>query len=154
MELQVVEGDLARLPAGIGRDYDRVFANPPFHEANSAAPGEQRALAHHARSGLIADWVGAALRCLRPEGTLTFILRVERLPELLGALTGKAADVRLLPLWPKAGRPARRLVVQARKGARAAPVLLPGMVLHETDGRFTLAAEAVLRDAAALPLEA
>lgn len=151
--LEVVEGDLRRLPAVIGRDYDGVFANPPFHGPASPAPDSQRAAAHHSAPGALADWVAAALRCLRPGGTLTFILRSERLPELLAALAGKAADVRVLPLWPKPERPAKRLLLQARKGARAPLVLLPGMLLHERDGRFTLTAEAVLRDAVALPLK-
>ncbi|SME89583.1 tRNA1(Val) A37 N6-methylase TrmN6 [Tistlia consotensis] len=152
--LEVVEGDLRRLPAALGRGYDRVFANPPFHEAASPAPDAQRAAAHHLAAGSLADWVGAALRCLRPRGTLSLILRADRLPEVLAALAGRAGDLRLLPLWPKPQRPARRLLLQARKGARAPLTLLPGMLLHEPDGRFTLAAEAVLRDAAALPLAA
>lgn len=151
--LEVVEGDLRRLPAALGRGYDRVFANPPFHGAESPAPAVQRAAAHHSATGELRDWAAAALRCLRPAGTMTFIVRSERLPELLAALEGGAGDFRVLPLWPKPGRPAKRLLLQARKGARAPFVLLPGMLLHEPSGRFTLAAEAVLRDAAALSLE-
>lgn len=152
--LEVVEGDLRRLPPGLGRGFDRVFANPPFHDAASPAPGAQRAAAHHAAAGSLADWVAAGLRCLGPRGTLSLILRCDRLPETLAALEGKAGELRLLPLWPKPGRPAKRLLLQARKGARAPLALLPGMLLHEADGGFTLAAEAVLRDAAALPLDA
>ncbi|MEX0758398.1 MAG: methyltransferase domain-containing protein [Tistlia sp.] len=152
--LEVVEGDLRRLPAGLGRGYDRVFANPPFHGEARPSPDAQRATAHHAAAGELCDWIEAALRCLRPEGTLTLILRSDRLPEALAALAGRAGELRLLPLWPKPGRPARRLLLQARKGARAPLILLSGMLLHEADGRFTLAADAVLRDAVALPLSA
>jgi hypothetical protein len=42
--------------------------------------------------------------------------------------------------------------VQGRKGSRAAPRLLPGLVLHEHDGRYTAKAEAVLRGGEALDL--
>ena len=40
--------------------------------------------------------------------------------------------------------------MRARKGIASPTRLLPGMVLHEADGSYTAAAEAVLRDAAAL----
>lgn len=150
--LQVIEGDLRRLPAGLGRSYDRVFANPPFHDCGSPAPDAQRAVAHHAEAGAVADWIAAGLRCLRPKGTLSLILRADRLVEALSALAGKAGDLRILPIWPKPGRPAGRVLLQARKGARAPLTLLPGLLLHQTNGRFTLTADAVLRGAAALPL--
>jgi tRNA1(Val) A37 N6-methylase TrmN6 len=39
-------------------------------------------------------------------------------------------------------------LLRARKGARGPAKILPGLVLHEADGRFTPAAEAILRDAA------
>jgi len=48
------------------------------------------------------------------------------------------------------GAPARRILVQARRGGRSPAVLAAGLVLHEADGGFTLAAQAVLRDAAPL----
>ena len=54
----------------------------------------------------------------------------------------------LLPLWPRGGIAAKRVLLRARKGARGPAKILPGLVLHEADGRFTEAAEAILRDAA------
>jgi tRNA1(Val) A37 N6-methylase TrmN6 len=38
--------------------------------------------------------------------------------------------------------------LRARKGARSPAKIRPGLVLHEADGRFTEAAEEILRDAA------
>ncbi|MBL8665136.1 MAG: hypothetical protein JNM29_20040, partial [Candidatus Odyssella sp.] len=65
-------------------------------------------------------------------------------------LHGKAGEIAILPLWPKAGKPAKRFILRARKGVRTGATLLPGLVLHEGDGKYTAAAEAVLRDGAAL----
>ena len=57
------------------------------------------------------------------------------------------------PLWPRADAAgARRVIVAARKDARGPLRLARGLVLHEPDGRFTAAAEAILRDGASLPL--
>ena len=44
------------------------------------------------------------------------------------------------------------MIVRARKGVATALRLAPGLTLHEADGRFSAAAEAVLREAAPLDL--
>jgi len=51
---------------------------------------------------------------------------------------------------PRAGDVAKRVLVRARKAGRAPARLLSPFVLHEADGTFTPAAEAVLRHAAPL----
>jgi tRNA1(Val) A37 N6-methylase TrmN6 len=56
----------------------------------------------------------------------------------------------IFPLWPRVGQPAGRVLVQARKQIAAPARLAAGLVLHEADGRFTAAAEAVLRGGEAL----
>ena len=61
-----------------------------------------------------------------------------------------AGSLTLLPLWPRAGQPARRVILRAIKGGRGPDRLLPGLVLHAGQG-FTAQAEAVLRDGAPLP---
>jgi hypothetical protein len=55
--------------------------------------------------------------------------------------------------WPGGSRPASRVLVRARKAEGGAPTrLAAGLVLHEPDGRFTPAAEAILRDGVGLML--
>ena len=44
------------------------------------------------------------------------------------------------------------LLVRATKDSGAPLVMAPGLVLHQADGRYTVAAEAILRGGAALPL--
>ena len=56
----------------------------------------------------------------------------------------------ILPLWQKVGRPAKRVVLRARKGVATRLTLLPGLVLHQDDGSYTADAQAVLAEAAAL----
>ena len=87
---------------------------------------------------------------LRPGGWLSLIHRADRLPELLAALHGKAGDVTVLPLWPRAGVAARRVIVLARKGSRGPARIVPGLVLHAPEGTFTAEAEAVMRGGAAI----
>ena len=51
---------------------------------------------------------------------------------------------------PEAQRPVVRVIVRARKGVAGPLCLHPGMSLHGPDGGFTVAAETILRGAAAL----
>jgi tRNA1(Val) A37 N6-methylase TrmN6 len=89
---------------------------------------------------------------IAPRGSLTLILPAARFDVAAAAMRAAGfGAMELVPLWPRAGIAAKRVLLRARKGARGPAKILPGLVLHETDGHFTEAAEAVLRNAA--PLE-
>ncbi len=152
--IDIVTGDLLDPPPGLGEPvFQGVLANPPFMEAgHSVPPDGSRAIASHERAATLDDWAALAGRVLMHKGWLAMIHRADRLDALCAALHPAFGDIRLLPLWPKRGRPARRVIVLARKGVRARATLLPGLVLHREDGKFTAEADAVLRDGAALPL--
>ena len=81
--------------------------------------------------------------------TSATILRADRLAEALTALP--EGGVTVFPLWPRAGVAAKRVIVQARRGRRAPLQMLPGLVLHAAEGRYTPEADAVLREGASLP---
>ena len=89
---------------------------------------------------------------LKQDGLLTLIHRSDRLGEVLAALLGRAGDAVVFPLWPAAGQPAKRVLVQARKGARGPLRLAPGLILHDQSGSFSPKAEDVLRHGRALDL--
>ena len=71
--------------------------------------------------------------------------------ELLAAIAGRFGAAALLPLHPRPGRPAERLLIRAIKGSRGGPQILPGLVLHGSSGSgFTPPLEAILRAGAGL----
>jgi tRNA1(Val) A37 N6-methylase TrmN6 len=149
-------GDLLRPPPRLEPGtFAHVMANPPFLERGHATPPPDPAKAEAQVEGEadLAAWVRFALAMLRPKGSATFIHRADRLEHLLSQLAGRAGDIAVFPLWPGAGKPARRVIVRARKGVASPSRLLPGLVLHEPDGRFTAAAETILRAGAALGLD-
>ena len=129
-----------------GTRFDHAMANPPWHRATaSASPSPRRDLARRASADMLPDWIAALARVLRVGGTLTLVLPAARHADAAAALVGHGfGPVRLLPLWPSAGRAARIAIMQAALGGRGDAVLLPGLVLHRPDG-FTEATEAVLR---------
>jgi tRNA1(Val) A37 N6-methylase TrmN6 len=132
---------------------DTVIMNPPFNDParQQASPARLRARAHVAGADGLNPWCRAARRLLRPGGTLTLIFRADGLPMLLAALGRGFGGVALRPVHPRPDAPAVRVLAATVKGSRAPPRLLPGLVLNDADGRPSAAAEAVLRDAAALP---
>lgn len=156
------QGDVGAPPAALRRiSFDHVMLNPPYHvgETSPASPIASRDRAHRESGATLADWIATALRRLKPHGRLTVIHRAERLPELLRLIEGPAGSVAVKPLTPRAGRAAKRLIVQARKGARGPFRLLSPLIVHAgahhlRDGEdFTLEAAAILRDAAVLDLQ-
>jgi tRNA1(Val) A37 N6-methylase TrmN6 len=153
----VMASATAHRHAGLVREgYDHVIANPPFYAEGSVrvAPDKARATAHVMSAGGLSAWVRFLTIYAAPKGQTTMIHRAECLGELLGLLEPRFGDLREFPLFPKRGEPATRIIVQGRKGSRVGTKLLQGLVLHEADGRYTEAAEAVLRGGAALPLGA
>lgn len=147
---RVVRADIFDLPGELRRDFDHVFANPPFHEGGRQSPDAARARAL-SDDGSLVQWLSSGLQRTVSGGFFTAIVRADRIPEALAALGQKG--INLLPLWPRVGMPAKRAILLARKGSRAPFHLLSGLVLHEADGRYTAAADAVLRDGCALAME-
>ena len=134
LEYSVFTGDLLDMPEPIRTSaFDHVFTNPPFYDvAASSAPKDRgRDVAHRIGEALLEDWISVGLRRLKPRGYFTIIHRAERLADILGALQGKAGDVRILPLCAREGRSAGRVIVRARKGAAGPLELLAPLILHE-----------------------
>lgn len=130
--------------------FDHLMSNPPFWAEGSGnrSPDARKARANHEGGMSIAGWVDELCRPGRPKATATMVYAAARLGDLLAALSVRCGGPEILPLWPKDGRDAKRVLVRARLGGKGPARLLPGLTLHEADGRFTPAAEAVLRGGA------
>lgn len=159
LALTVVEGDLAEMPDDLRHPFDHVIANPPYFAAGDGTaaddPGREAA---QREDTLLAVWIDAATRRLKPGGWLTLIHLAARLPDVLDVVDGRLGSLSVLPLAARSDRAASRVILRARKGGRAAFRLLAPMVLHDGaahDGdrdSFTAEARAVLRDGADLSI--
>ncbi len=126
--------------------------NPPFNAPQNPSPDRGRRLAHAASHDTLRYGSRTAARLLRAVGAVTLIWRADGLAEVLAALAPDFGAIAVLPIHPKPGAPAIRVLVRAIKERSGAAALLPGFVLADADGKPTAQAEAVLRDGAALPL--
>ena len=148
-DCRFVAADIFALPQDLKHDFDQVFANPPFHGEGQVSPDPARAAALM-DDGKLRDWLKLGLQRTVSGGFFTTILRADRLNQALAALPERGLCA--YPLWPRQGEAPKRVIVQVRKGSNVPFALLPGLVLHQDDGAWTAAAEAVLRRGSALAL--
>ena len=160
LNFEVFTGDLADMPGALRQArFDHVIANPPYFNraASTAARDAGRETAMGEETPL-SGWVRAAARRAAPKGTVTFIQRAERLPELIAAAQACLGSLEVLPLIPRRGRAARLVLLRARNGGRADFRLHDGWLLHaggrhEQDAEnYTNATASILREGATLPI--
>lgn len=151
-----VEGDAQSFAsAGLGSgSADAVLMNPPFNDPArfAASPDAARRAAHMGDAGRLSVWLATAARLLRPAGALTLIHRADAWDDVRAALATGFGEMAVLPVHPRPGAPAIRIIVRAVKGARAGVAVLPALILQDDRNRPSAAAEAVLRSARALPM--
>lgn len=139
---------------GAPERFDHVICNPPYLEAGTytASPdgGKAIALGHDDPAMGVAAWVDAGFRHLKSRGSLTMIHRADMADKIIRALGRRFGGVTILPLWPRAGENAKRVIIRATKDSRSPAILHAGVILHEADGSYTPAATAILRGGAAL----
>jgi tRNA1(Val) A37 N6-methylase TrmN6 len=142
--LHAIVADARHLP--FGPVFDHAMANPPWHEAaGTLSPDALRALAHHAPPELLIGWIGALAGVLKPGGWVHLILPAALADRAEGALGGSGCGaVRVRPLYPRAGRQRKQVIIAAQAGGMGERRELPGLVLHDAAG-ITAAAEAILR---------
>ncbi len=150
----IIERSITDIDDAMRESADHVMANPPFLPIERAAPTHRSDAATVESAGVLMDWVRAAVGIVRPKGSITLIQRADRLDALLAEIRDFAGDITICPLWPKSGKPAKRVLVRARKGVSTPLTLGPGLVLHTEDGRYTARAEQILRGVAAFDLSA
>lgn len=134
--------------------FDVVIANPPYlEEGRHRLPiDEVAAGAFGMASGRLEAWLRFLARAAAGDGRMALIHRADALGEVLAAIGNRFGALRVLPLHPRAGEPAHRIIVDGRKGSRAPLQILPGLVLHGEGNAFLPDVQAVLRDGA--PLQA
>lgn len=150
---------VADVAGGVSPDYanafDWVISNPPYLPVERmdrrASDGDVDPAT--TETVPLREWLAFMTMCLRDGGHLAVVHRADRIEEILAILAELGGSIEVFPIWPKAGAPAKRVVVTARKAARGPAKIHSGLVLHDENGGFTSAAHAVLVGGAALNSE-
>ncbi len=142
-----------REDAGLANStYDMVIMNPPFNDrSHRPSPVKLRQDAHVMGEGGLDPWLRSAAATLKGSGRVAMIYRPAGLGQILAAFQGRFGSALLIPIHSCHGEEASRILVLARKGARGAMSIAPGFVVHENNGSFTEAANAIFAGEAVLP---
>lgn len=129
--------------------FDHVVCNPPFLEAGqhvSSPDGDVATARGHQQNDLsLQDWIDAGYRNLKQGGSLSMIHRADMTDRIIHAMGTRFGAIEIIPLWPRKGVSAKRIIVRATKDRKSPAAIHPGLVLHEADGAYTAAAEDILR---------
>lgn len=131
--------------------YDVVVTNPPYLAAGRADPSPDpiKAIASIESTLDLRGWLEFCRLRVKPDGHLVLIHRADRLGEILAITQPWGWQMGVLPLLPKSGQAAKRVIIRARNRAGVLTLCAP-LVLHQDDGAYTPIVEGVLRTPTAL----
>ena len=134
--------------------FNHVMTNPPFIKFGQGRVSKHigKSIANMESEFGLTDWINFCIRAVKTRGTVTLIHRADRLEEILSAFSGKVGGLIVFPFWSGIDefsglRPAKRVIVQGRKGINSPTTLTAGLLLHDIEGGYTDAAKKVLSDA-------
>ncbi|ODT83364.1 MAG: hypothetical protein ABS76_03070 [Pelagibacterium sp. SCN 64-44] len=154
LALDVTAGAAERRAAGLPDNYfDAVIANPPFFAAGQGTPAAQagRAAARHMAAPALDLWLRCAAASTAAGGQAIVIYPAEGLAALLAAFEQRFGALAVLPLAPRPGATATRVLIRGSKGSRAPLTLLATRALHGAEGHgFAPEFDAIFRGQAVL----
>jgi tRNA1(Val) A37 N6-methylase TrmN6 len=126
---------------------DHAIANPPFFRPgmHRAAPDPDRARARMLGADGLAPWLRRAASLLRTGGTVNLILPTELLPQVIAGIDGRFGALDVMPVHPREGAAADRILVRGVKASRAGMRIVPGIVMHDRGDAYSAAAVRILR---------
>lgn len=143
--------------------FHHVICNPPYLEAGHhlRSPSKENAIA---MGGLLKSlcpqaggrgdkqddlkmWIDCAYDCLKSNGSMTMIHRADKVDKIILAIGKRFGAVEIIPLWPKAGEPAKRVIIRAIKHRKSPAHIHAGLILHHDNGKYSDEAEQILRHA-------
>lgn len=144
--------DMAPMSAMRPASFDHVVANPPYHRhgRGSDSPDPLKAGSHAMPEDELDGWVRFMAAACQAGGQVSIIHRAEVLGCLLSVMAKRFGGIRVLPIQPRCGVAASRVLLQGTKGSRAPLSLLSPMALHGDDGAFTPEVDRILRSGASL----
>ena len=119
---------------------DLVVSNPPYRRVRSGRmnPDSQKAVARHEIAADLGHVVGAARRLLEISGRFVVIHLAERTTDLLCEMRTAGIEPKFIRLiHSRAGEPARRILVEGKKGARPGLTVGPPLVIYQPDGAYS-----------------
>ena len=136
--------------------FDHVICNPPYMEMNAhiSSPSESkaRAMGHIEADIDLQDWITTAYNHIKGQGSLSMIHEAGQTDNIIRSLYSprggrRFGAIEIIPLFPKLGVPAKRVVIRAYKHKKSGTTLHQGIIMHKDNGDYTETADKILRGA-------
>ena len=141
--LAIVNADVrysvGQAPLGRGA-FDLVVTNPPYRavSAGPASPDPERAQANHELTLTLNEWLDCAEALVAPRGRVAVVFAAERMDALCAGLKSRGLHpTRVRMVHPRLDRPASRVLVEARAGARRPLSVEAPLELHDAGGGYS-----------------
>lgn len=141
-QIQMIHGDIRDMPKqlGFGR-FDVVTCNPPYFTTPSKEeinPNEHLAIARHEILCTLEDAVKASSQLVRQGGKVAFVHRPGRLLDMITLMRQyRLEPKRIRFVYPKQGKEANTLLVEAIKDGSPDLKILPPLFVYNDEDEYT-----------------
>ncbi len=132
-------------------EVDIAISNPPwFEQAHSQKATGSRGDGRQEGDIDLSVWLDYMIRKLRTGGLIAVIHRAHRLDDILQHFAGRVGNIKIIPIWSKAGQAAKHVIILGHKARKTPLKLMSGFVMHDASGQFLPEAKKIFMDASPL----
>ncbi|MEH7547026.1 MULTISPECIES: tRNA1(Val) (adenine(37)-N6)-methyltransferase [Bacillaceae] len=140
--LKMIHGDIKEMPQQLGYGkFDVVTCNPPYFITPSKEeinPNEHLAIARHEILCTLEDAIKASSHLVRQGGKVAFVHRPGRLIDIITLMRQyRLEPKRIQFVYPKQGKEANILLVEAIKDGSPDLKILPPLIVYNEDDEYT-----------------
>ena len=140
--LKMIHGDIKEMPQQLGYGkFDVVTCNPPYFITPSKEeinPNKHLAIARHEILCTLEDAIKASSQLVRQGGKVAFVHRPGRLIDIITLMRQyRLEPKRIQFVYPKRGKEANILLVEAIKDGSPDLKILPPLIVYNEDDEYT-----------------
>ncbi len=140
--IHMVHGDIKDMPNQLGHGkFDVVTCNPPYFTTPSKGEineNEHLAIARHEILCTLEDAVKASSQLVRQGGKVAFVHRSGRLIDIISLMRSYGLEPKRVQfVYPKSGKEANTLLIEAIKGGKPDLKILPPLIVYQDDNEYT-----------------
>ncbi len=141
-QIEFINEDVKKLSELYEADsFDVVTCNPPYfkYKENSLVnENKGKAIARHEVEINLEQIIKTSSYLVKNGGTLAIVHRPERLIEIIKLLNKYGFEPKRMQLgYPKEGKEANILLIEAVKNGKNGMKILPPLIIHESNGEYT-----------------
>lgn len=140
--LHMIHGDLKEMPKQLGHGkFDVITCNPPYFKTpkqEEINENEHLAIARHEIMCTLEDAIYASSQLVKQGGKVAFVHRAGRLIDMISLMRKyRLEPKRIQFVYPKVGKEANTLLIEAIKDGKPDLKILPPLVVYQDNDEYT-----------------